>query len=135
MSSLSLQKHYTIAYPVEQVYAAWISSNTVIAPATRMRIAPEVGGHYELYMDGDGFSGYNKGVFRALEPNKLVRYTWEWNDDGEVTEIEVHFNANGQHTNLTLAHSGFKSEMSLRNHDAGWDAYIEGLTAHLAAAS
>lgn len=130
-TTLTLHKQYTIAQPLARVYDAWVSSDTVIPPATRMDIKPEVGGQYELYMEGEEFSGYNKGTFLDVKPQEMVRYTWEWNDDGQVTEIEVHFSASDSGTEVALIHSGFTDETSRNNHDAGWDAYIDGFTKHL----
>jgi uncharacterized protein YndB with AHSA1/START domain len=128
---LIVEKTYTIPFSVEAVYAAWVSSKTVIAPATNMDIDPVVGGHYRLIMQTDEFSGRNEGTFLAVEPDQHLKYTWEWNGDGEVTEIDVRFLPTREGTVVHIVHSGFTSEARRAQHDSGWDTYIQGFTAHL----
>ena len=128
---MELKKSYTLPFPVDTVYAAWVSSNTVIPPATGMDVLPEVGGHYRLVMEMPDFSGKNEGEFLVVEPNARVTYTWEWNNDGEVSTIDVRFNAAGEGTRIDLVHHGFTSEESVTNHDSGWDSYVEGFIKHL----
>ena len=46
-----IYKTYKLPLPVDEVYAAWVSSETVISRATAMYINPVVGGHYRLIID------------------------------------------------------------------------------------
>ncbi len=130
--AMEITKAYELAFPVSTVYMAWVSSDTVIPPATAMDVLPEVGGHYRLIMEMPDFSGRNEGTFSRVEPNRRVTYTWEWNQDGEVTEIDVHFDEVPGGTRVRLHHSGFTNADSVTNHDAGWDSYIEQFKQHLA---
>jgi len=123
---MEISKVYQLPFPIEQVYQAWVSSNTVIAPATAMEIDPVVGGHYRLIMQTPEFSGRNEGEFLLVEVGKHVRYTWEWNNDGEVTEIDVSFSGTDKSTRVTILHTGFQKQESLDNHASGWDSYIAG---------
>ena len=79
-----------------------------------MDVLPEVGGHYRLTMETPDFSGSNEGKFFRVEPNERVTYTWEWNGDGEVTEIDVRFQESLTGTLITLIHTGFTKEESRR---------------------
>ena len=128
---MKIEKNYELPFSPNVVYAAWISSDTVIPPATAMDIDPVVGGHYRLTAKMPGYVGKNEGKFLAIEPGKHLRYTWEWNGDGEVSEIDVTFAASGEGTALTLIHSGFSNQESVDSHDSGWDSYIVGLTEFL----
>ncbi len=132
--SMVIEKSYDLPFPIEAVYAAWVSSDTVIPPATSMDVLPEVGGHYRLLMEMPDFTGKNEGTFSRVEPGERVTYTWEWNGDGEVSEIDVRFESINTGTRVSLTHSGFTKTESVTNHDTGWDSYIEGFTAHLGAA-
>ena len=105
---MDIEKVYDMPFSPEAVYAAWVSSDTVIPPATAMDINPVVGGHYRLVVKSDEWDTQNEGKFLEVEENKHLRYTWEWNQDGDVTEIEVTF---------------------------GWDGYIKGLAAFMDAPS
>ena len=128
---MHLDKLVELAFPVDTVYQAWVSSDTVIAPATSMDVLAEVGGHYRLIMETPEFTGRNEGRFLLVDPGKRVTYTWEWNGDGEVTTIDVQFTATPKGTNIVLHHTGFTSQDSLNNHDTGWDSYMEGFSAYL----
>ncbi len=127
MSKLELTKTYEIPGAVADIYAAWVSSDTVIAPATAMDIDPVVGGHYRLIMEMPDATGRNEGAFSVVEPGERVVYTWEWNGDGEVSTIDVRFEATANGTQITIHHSGFDKPESVDNHRSGWDSYIQGL--------
>lgn len=128
---MQIEKTYFLSFPLSVVYVAWVSSDTVIAPATSMDVLPEVGGHYRLLMETPTFVVKNEGEFLLVEPESRVTYTWEWNQDGEVTTIDVRFNSVQSGTRIELLHTGFTKEDSVNNHDSGWDNYIAGLVNHL----
>ncbi len=128
---MKIRKNYDLPFPPARVYDAWTSSETVIPPATGMDINPVVGGHYRLIVDAPEQIMFNEGTFSVVEPGERLKYTWEWNGDGAVTEIEVLFAEGEEGTSLHLTHSGFASSESMAMHDTGWDSYVEGLKAHL----
>jgi uncharacterized protein YndB with AHSA1/START domain len=128
---MRIEQSYDLPFAPDQVYAAWVSSETVIAPATGMDISPVVGGHYRLIMATPEFTGRNEGRFLVVEPGKHLVYTWEWNGDGEVSEIDVSFIDTPTGTHVAILHSGFENQDSLDNHKSGWDAYMTGLEAFL----
>ncbi len=129
--AINIVKTWSLPFPLETVYDAWVSSSTVIPPATRMDVCPIVGGHYRLFMETPDFVGRNEGEFLLVEPNSRVRYTWEWNGDGEVTTIDVTFEGTEHGTDVRLSHDGFATQESADTHNSGWDSYIEGFTEHL----
>jgi hypothetical protein len=45
---MELTKRYELAFDLKVVYTVWVSSSTVIAPATSMDIEPVVGGIIDL---------------------------------------------------------------------------------------
>ena len=124
---MKIIKTYQLPFPVDAVFSAWTSSKTVIEPATRMEIEPVIGGCYRLFVDTAEYKSSNEGVFLEIIPNRLLKYSWEWNNDGEVSEIEVIFRPNSSGTKILLIHSGFSNKTSLAMHDSGWDSYIIGL--------
>lgn len=128
----NITSNWVLPFTQAEVYAAWVSNDTVIPPATRMDIKPEVGGHYRLYAAGDGFTATNEGVFLSVEQNKHLRYSWHWEGDEETTEVEVTFASHATGTELHLTHSGFLTEDSRGRHDEGWNSYVAGLTQFLA---
>lgn len=128
---MKIEKTCILPFPVARVYAAWISSSTVIPPATRMEIDARVGGHYRLIMDGPDYSARAEGVFETVEPGSRLVYSWEWNGDGEISQIAVAFRERFGETEIRLQHSGFEKSDSAALHDSGWDAYLAGLRDHL----
>lgn len=128
---MDIIKTYQLPYSIDEVYNAWVSSDTVIPPATAMDIIPEVGGHYRLIIESSELTSNNEGEFLIVEPKSHVRYTWEWNNDGEVTEIDVKFGSTNNGTQIVLTHTGFHNQSSRDMHSAGWESYIKGLIAHL----
>ena len=129
---MKIEKAYDLPFPLTTVFTAWVSSDTVIPPATRMDILPEVDGHYRLIMETPEFTGRNEGVFSLVETESRLVYSCEWNGDGEVSTIDVRFEATGTGTHIELIHTGFNKEESVTNHDSGWDSYIDGFTVFLA---
>lgn len=127
---MKIEKTYWLAFPASDVFAAWTSSKTVISPATKMLVEPEVGGRYLLFME-DSETPANQGRFLEVNPGRSLRYSWEWFGDGKVTEITVTFESEGKGTRLRLLHEKFSDDESRTMHDVGWDSYVAGLEAHL----
>ena len=128
---MDILKTCLLTFPVEEVFNAWVSSETVIAPAQKMRIEPRLGGAYQLFMSADELKPSNSGKFLVFERNSRVVYSWEWYSDGEVTEIEVDFQPEAEGTRINLRHAGFTRQQSLELHDSGWDSYFAGFTTYL----
>lgn len=128
---MKIDKSYELPFPPDRVFAAWVCPETVIPPATRMEINPTVGGHYRLFMESEDRCNRAEGLFFAVEPDRHVRYTWEWDRDGEITEIDVLFEPADDGTALHIKHSGFRKPESRDMHDSGWDSYVEKLSALL----
>ena len=97
-----------------------------------MDIDPVVGGHYRLIMDMPEFAARNEGVFLEVRSGSRLKYTWEWNADGDVTEITVNLRDDGDGCKIAITHAGFRDHNSLEQHADGWDSYVKGFTAFLA---
>ena len=124
----TIEKTYVIAHPLNRVFAAWVSEQTVIPPAARMEIEPRVGGAYRLIMPDDSKM---QGEFLAFEDGARLVYTWQWVGDDEATTVEVNFAAEGEATRVMLTHGEFTSEAGFANHSEGWDNYVRAFEAHL----
>lgn len=128
---MKIDKTYTLPFPPNRVYAAWVCPETIIPPATRMDINPMVGGHYRQFMETEDRCNRAEGLFFSVEPDRHVRYTWERDRDGEITEIDVVFDAVDDGTSLRICHTGFRKEESRSLQDSDWDAYVEQFAALL----
>lgn len=128
---MKIEKQYRLCAPLENVYSAWIASDTVIAPAKRLHIEPRVGGVFELYLDETASSPSIAGRFREVSPNARLKYSWQWSGGEEVTEVSVTFDPAEGCTLVGIEHVGFQSVESASLHDGGWDRYVRGLEQHL----
>jgi uncharacterized protein YndB with AHSA1/START domain len=131
MTNLSIHKNYRVSLPTERLYEAWISPKTVIPPVSRIEVEPKVDGFLRLLVEMPQGTSVMNGRFLSLAyPTQLV-YTWEWDNNGEVTTITVDFKAVTDGTEITITHVGFQSEASRATHDTGWDSYVAGVVALL----
>lgn len=127
-----LSKHFDVPFSAAKTYEAWVSSDSVIPPATSMLVEPWVGGHYRFFCDTPEFKASTDGTFSVVEPNERVVYTWQWDGEAAVTEVDVRFTDNGNGgCAIELAHTGFADDDSRARHDAGWDSYVAGLIEHM----
>ena len=124
---MQIEKTYDLPFRARDIFTAWTSSDAVVPPATRLDLNPVVGGHIKLFMETPEKTASAEGIFFLVEPDRRIRYTWEWNRDGEITEIQVTFEDYEAGTHVTLLHSGFQSEESRDRHIEGWDNYVGGL--------
>ncbi len=124
----AFSKTYDFKFPVEVVYATWISEKTVIPPTAKLVIEPRPGGAYRLMMPNDAVMN---GMFSEVLPNRRLNYSWQWEGSDEITEVEVVFESQLDGSAVQLTHSGFLSSTSLENHSTGWDSYIDGFSACL----
>src|SRR5262245_28671558 len=69
--------------------------------------------------DGSPFT--ISGQYRAVEPPKLVEFTWlpTWQGDSTVSVVRVEFTEAGGATRVRLTHSGLTTEPARANH-RGW---------------
>ena len=88
-----------------------------------LEIEPAVGGIYKLIMQG-GFC--LTGHFSVVETNKRLVYFWQWQDDNEITEVEVLFTQASAQTRVQLPHRGFVTKDSKQRHQEGWHSYLVG---------
>lgn len=63
-----IEKQYELPFSRDVVYTVWVSSDTVISPATSMDVLPEIGGHYRLFMETPEFASKNEGYFLVSSP-------------------------------------------------------------------
>ena len=88
-------------------------------------LEPKVGGRlYETNPEG---KEYTIGEVTAYEPGKLVAFSWNHGEGKGVTQVEVRFTAEGDHTRIDLKHSGWESlsePKEAAGYDSGWDTVL-----------
>lgn len=127
MTDLKISKTYKVKLPRDQLFKAWVSPDTIIPPVCKIEVVPKTGGYLKLIVETPQGISQMFGVFQSIHfPDQLL-YSWEWNNDGEVTQVAVKFIEENDITRVEITHSGFQHEESRETHDAGWDAYIAGV--------
>ncbi len=137
--SKSLKFERTLKAAPETVFAAWSTAEAMSAwfgPATIKTEVTEfdfvVGGSYRLVMKGTENQYHLSGQFIAIDEPRHLAFTWKWDDEDEVSRVEVGVEGTGSGTQLTVLHSGFQTDESVAAHKEGWEATWPCLDSHLA---
>ncbi|HEY7248200.1 MAG TPA: SRPBCC domain-containing protein [Xanthobacteraceae bacterium] len=130
----------TIKAPAERVFEA------LVDPAQRMKwwgqegrfratnvesdLRP--GGRWLMSGTGMGRPFKVEGVYRIVEPPRVLAFTWLPSWDEEASETQVRFDLREQNgvTTVRLTHSGFAAEGSRARHQ-GWPQILGWLKAYV----
>jgi uncharacterized protein YndB with AHSA1/START domain len=142
----TLRLERVIRAPVEKVFdafvvpeqlAAWWGPEYCTIPDYSMDVRP--GGKRRTVMKlPDGNQPEVSGVYRAIEKNKRLVFTWAWKQEdgsrGHETEVTITFEPVGKSTKLTLVQTPFAEEVHRDNHSKGWESSFNSLVKYLASA-
>ena len=127
--------------PPERCYRAWTEPEGLkrwFGPTgTEIVLAetdPRIGGRYRLVMRApDGEEHDVSGVFRAVEANRKLVFTWAWKTTPErMSLVTVEFVPDGAATALTLTHEQFADEAARDRHRQGWTSALDKFAAAVA---
>ena len=91
------------------VFAAWLSNDSVVAPVTNIDIEPHVGGRYRLHVGNGADAPTMRGRVVAIEQDRHVRHTWCW-DGAHESLVDVRFDDSRDSTVVLLQHSGLADD-------------------------
>jgi uncharacterized protein YndB with AHSA1/START domain len=125
--------------PSERVFAAWLDREQFqawIGPegvdCEVQLLEPQVGGRYRLVMNTPGRVIPVSGVFKSIEPNRRLVFTWGWEGDAiRQSLITLTLKALGTKTELTLRQEGLGSIESRDGHVRGWNSALSKLDRYL----
>ena len=125
------------AFVVPEKMASWWGPEYCTIPDYSIDVRP--GGKWRTVMKlADGKQPEVSGVYRKIEKNKQIVFTWAWKQDdgsrGHETEVTVTFEPVGKHTKLTLVQALFVEEVHRDNHSKGWESTFNSLEKYLASA-
>lgn len=136
MTELSLTTTRQIKAPVETVFNAWLSAETLqrfMMPCSGGSLAkvtadPRVGGRFSIVMGEDEIP--HAGTYLAIEPHSKIAFSWEspYSVDGSTVTLALR-PIDGWTTELTLTQVKFSSEDSRDGHIKGWNVILDGLEA------
>jgi uncharacterized protein YndB with AHSA1/START domain len=121
---LSVQR--TIGAPVERAFAAWAEParlNGWFTSAAEQDFRE--GGRYQ---NGDD----DRGEFRKIVPQQLIRFTWENPQHRPGSVVEVQFEDKGaEKSTVRLTHSRLSSPEEVENLREGWSWALDSLKSYL----
>jgi uncharacterized protein YndB with AHSA1/START domain len=132
-----------------RVFAAWTDPTRFIEwfgphgmTNTHCRMDLRVGGAWELTGEGLGTTRAVSGKYLAIDPPRLLSFTWAWHETGSLdtpreheTTVTLEFRPVGRRTELTLTHSRFRDADGTSRHHWGWSGSFEKLDAFLSRAA
>src|SRR5690606_21242276 len=129
MNASSVRITWHVAAPPEDVWAVWTEPEAVrqwfgsdpkgkVLDAT---LDVRVGGRFEVkFADGDGTEHTAEGVYQAVEPHRLLKFTWSWKSEpGVETLVTVSLLREGSGTRMEFEHGGL-IQASSHDYGAGW---------------
>lgn len=135
--ALTLERE--LPYPPEMVFKAWTETEALrqwMGPAgyraPDAEIDARVGGAYVIPMiSPEGKVPTVRGVIRELVPNRLLRFSWAWDQEdgsaGRQMEVTVELHATEAGTRLVIHHSNFIDEQAREMHGQGWTSCLDSL--------
>lgn len=120
------------AWTDPRMMTKWFGTPTTTALGVTMDL--QVGGRYSVEMAGGGADKAGEktvmrveGVYREIVPVERLSFTWNavWSPDETLVTVSLREVAEG--TEVTLTHSGFSDESSVKAHNSGWESSLEKL--------
>ena len=129
--------------PPERIYRAWTTPSEVVKwfvpdPDARCEVSQmdaQVGGKYTMSVILPEERHTMTGEYTALEPNRLIRFTWQGTCgavDDEISEVTVALKPDGGGTQITLTHDRQANIASRDAHAKGWVGCLTGLLRYAA---
>jgi uncharacterized protein YndB with AHSA1/START domain len=132
--SLTLKRR--IKAPPAQVFNAWTDPEKIVrwfgpaetvAGSVRAALDERVGGRFRVsFRTADGEYHEVGGVYREVEPDRRLMFTWAWHSTPERESlVAVSLSQDGDGTLLTLHHEQFFDEKARDGHQRGWTSTLD----------
>ncbi len=111
--------------------AVWFGPENYRAEVLEMEV--KIGGRWRFKMISEsGEVSHHRGRYLAIEPDKLLSFTWESEEDADLTEgretrVSVHFRAESGGSRVTLVHERLPSLKAKDALEFGWSSGIPKL--------
>jgi uncharacterized protein YndB with AHSA1/START domain len=144
-----LRMVHTFDASPERVFAAWTDPAQFVEwfgphgmKNTHCRFDLRIGGTWELTGEGLGARRAVSGRYLAIDPPRLLSFTWAWHETGDLgtpreheTTVTLDFRPAGARTEMTLTQERFRDPTGAVNHRRGWTGSFEKLDVLLAKAA
>lgn len=128
----------SFAAPREAVFRAWTDPKQLVkwwgpkgytCPECEMDVRE--GGNWRTVMRSpEGTDHIVSGVYRKIEPPRLLSFTWAWSTGGtrgHETVVTVELTARGKSTEMVFTQEAFESVNARDQHGKGWTSAFEGM--------
>ncbi len=136
MTDLTVILHKTINAPIEKVFDAWLSPETLSKfilpmpgmPEPHTEVDAREGGDFLIVMQVGNDKIPHTGKYLEINrTNKLV-FTWESPFSTDNSTVTLDFSAlDNNKTKVILTHIRFIDEQSRSNHEGGWSNILDKL--------
>ncbi|WP_062516871.1 SRPBCC family protein [Demequina gelatinilytica] len=136
--TLTLERDYRISparmfelWTTAEHLAAWLKPSIDRYKTSTCEADARVGGTYRLTIPGvtadeDDMTAY--GTYLELDPPRLVRFTWGWEDTTpDSTEVTVEISPTDEGCHVVLTHVRLWDEDQRDRHAAGWEGSLDSL--------
>lgn len=138
LSSTRVRLTCILEASAERIFRAWTTPSEVamwFAPSgAECEVSDmdvRVGGKYAMTVVLPGVRHNITGEYTALEPHRLIRFTWEGTcgsaEEG-ISEVTVELTPVDGGTRLTLTHDRLADAASRDRHEEGWIGCLTGLS-------
>lgn len=120
----------------EDVFAAWTDPALMarwLSPIGHAEVDADVrlGGHFRVVMVAEGARIEHTGEYLALDPPRLLSFTWQSPYTGPAPSVvTVSLAPEGEGTRLVLVHERLPSA-SVESHAGGWGSILDNLASAL----
>jgi uncharacterized protein YndB with AHSA1/START domain len=137
--SLTIKRHLTAA--PKKVYEAWTDPEKIVkwfgpdaGQVKSAHLDVRAGGRYAIvFCTEDGEEHHVSGIYREVEPNRKLVFTWAWRTMPErESQVTILIKPIGEGSMLTLLHEQFFDEAARDRHEHGWTGCLTKLEAYLA---
>jgi uncharacterized protein YndB with AHSA1/START domain len=137
--SLTLRRRLNV--PPARVFRAWTVPEKMMqwwgtdgGPTLVAETDLRVGGAFHVaFCTADGQRHDVSGIYRAVEPDRKLVFTWAWKTTPErESQVTITLRPDGDGTMLTLVHEMFADQKARDDHRGGWTMALDRLEAAIA---
>ena len=136
-SSRSIRIAWEFSQPPVKVWQAWTDSSIVKlwfgsdpnGTVLDARFDVQIKGPFSVtFVNSDGTEFTCRGIYKEIEPNNRLVFTWGWANQPDVAElISLQFAPNEYGTLMRFEQSNIDPQTTLHNYEEGWRSTFQKL--------
>jgi len=124
---MMITKTYISKFNNKILFNAWVSTQMIIPPITKIEVDLKIGGKFILSAESSNGTSKMVGEFLEIINEQKLKYVWYWEGSDEKTNVTVLFNYEDNENKISIIHEGFLTKESAEMHSTGWDHYFTEL--------